>query len=1286
VSDLVSPALVSSGHSDGDLTDEQERIVSWEDGPLVVIAGAGTGKTRVIVERVRRLLETKGAPHDAADASTAAEAPATVDPLALPAEAASADPDDSFAGPLLPEQILVLTYNVKAAKELADRLEKALGPAVRARLAVANFHSFCHRILVESAPDAGLPSMPDVLDGVGQVLLLRDLRPGLPLLYYSGRGNPFLGLDRFVAFINRAKDELVSPDDFDAYLAAEQAAFEGRYGPYDRALERLEALGSFDRGRNDTRGAYASFRATERAAAAENPAAENPAADPNFEKVEKIADREARRAVWGTGYAISRGHLTDEQREAAEHLAATYVADGAALEVLRLSELALVYRAYEAERERRGALDFGEQVAAVIRLFRDRPNVLRRWQRRFRYLLVDEFQDANVAQVELIELLGRTPDRPDNVMVVGDDDQSIYRFRGASYAAFVEFDRRFADPPAHDSDGPAPGQPTRLSIVENFRSRPPILVVANRLISRNELRYMPDKRLAPHRTGDGANAVELLTCAGPDDEAAAIVERIRDLAGWDPATGGQPVVPWSSFAVLYRKHKHRDAIVARLREESIPYTVSGGLSLFATPEIRDLEQALRALADPFADVALARTLTAGPWRLDALELLAITRAASRAKRHLLELIREAVGTGEVTLDALPTTGPNGSNSGDGTHGGDVQADATDPAPETAPPDERVLELAPATRAKLRRLLDTLDELVPETPREGPFTILERYIERTGMLLDLLAADTLESKRAVANVASLMRFAADWQREHATSTLCDFVNYLDAYQSAGGELPTSVELAEDAQGVGLMTLYQAKGLEYDHVFVPHLLEGEWPVRERDWGLFPRELLREAVPVGDLHTEEERRLLYVAITRARETLTLSTHGGPTSAKAASAFVAELRDEAGLELVEHDRTAALGTGTGPGTGEDTGEPTEGASGAEAGEEADPRGALERIVALPSPRERRSALRLRAAEVLSLLEGVAPDVAEAEDARTDLLDELGRLGASAVAGADAARAAGLDPLTLRTVAAEAGVGANLLAVAPLPGSFSFTQFDRYERCPLRYALQHVYRVPTTETVAAFTFGSTAHAAFEAFTKERRERAARGDPPPTREDLGQLFAAEWKPTGFPDATSEQTYRRRTASLLDNFWDGELASVGMALHEELGFELRLDPGDGSPVVRIGGSIDRIDRLPSGGIEILDYKTGKPGTQKTVDESLQLSIYALACRDTLGLGTPERVTLYYTEAATRMSTTRTDDQLDAAREELLALAAQVRSGDFHATPSPRTCGWCDYRAICPSRAE
>ena len=1233
------------------LTDEQRAIVEWVDGPLVVVAGAGTGKTRVIVERVRRLLETQGVHRSEAD-------------LHLPPEAVAVDREHPFAGPLLPEQVLVLTYNVQAAHELAARLEAALGPAVAARLAVSNFHAFCQRILVESAPDAGLPSVPQVLDGVGQLLLLRDLRPALTLRYYGGPANATAGLDQLVTFINRCKDELVRPPDFDAFVAAERRAYEARFGPYETALERLEALGAFDRGRRDTRGAYASYRQLERAAAAGDADA-----TPDFEQVEKVADREARRAAGGTGMALARGRLSAEQRALADALAPTYVADGAALEVLRLSELAHVYRAYEAERERRGALDFGEQIAAVIRLFRERPNVLRAWQRRFRYLLVDEFQDANIAQIELVELLGRTPDRPDNVMVVGDDDQSIYRFRGASYAAFVEFDRRFSGPPIHDPGAPPPGPPARLRLEANFRSRPPILAAANRLISRNALRYAPDKRLAPQRAGEGAPAVELVACAGPDDEAAAIVERIRAYAAWDPASGDEPAEPWGSFAILYRKHKHREAILARLREEGIPVSVSGGLLLFATPEIRDLEQALRAIADPFDDVALARVLTAGPWRLDALELLAITRGAKRAGRHLLELARDAGASGAVTLDALPVP-PNGN-------GTDAAAPGNEPA-------SRTLSLAPATRAKLRRCLDTLDELVPVALREGPFTILERFIERTSMLLDRLGSDTLETRREVANIASLLRFAADWQREHPARPLSAFLEYLDAYQAAGGDLPVSVELSDDVAGVRLMTLYQAKGLEFPHVFVPYLLDGEWPVHEQGGGLFPRELLREQVPLGDIHTEEERRLLYVAMTRAQETLTLTTHVGPTVTQAESAFLAELRTDAGPELREIGRTAALAAEAGaPGEVAGESEPPGASTGPETG---DGGAALARLVALPGPRERRSALRLRAEELLSLLEGVAPDAPDAATTRAALIGQLVSVGEAIAAGADAARAAGLDPLTLRTVAGDAGAGVSLLAVAPLPGAFSYSQFDTYERCPLQYALQQVYRIPVAARVAAYTFGSTAHAAFEAFTRERRERAARGDPAPTRADLERLFWEHWEPEGFPDQVAEDAYRRRTRRLLDHFWEGELASVGEALHEELAFELRLDPADGSAPVLVGGSIDRIDRLPSGGLEVIDYKTGDPGSQKGVDENLQLSIYALACRDALGLGTPERVTLYFTEHATRMSTTRTDAQLDAAREELLVRAARIRSGDFHATPSSFTCGRCDYRRICPSRAE
>jgi len=123
--------------------------------------------------------------------------------------------------------------------------------------------------------------------------------------------------------------------------------------------------------------------------------------------------------------------------------------------------------------------------------------------------------------------------------------------------------------------------------------------------------------------------------------------------------------------------------------------------------------------------------------------------------------------------------------------------------------------------------------------------------------------------------------------------------------------------------------------------------------------------------------------------------------------------------------------------------------------------------------------------------------------------------------------------------------------------------------------------------------------------------------------------------------------------MLDNFWDGELSTLGEAIAEEQPFELVLEAGEGAAPVVVVGSIDRIDRLPSAGIEVIDYKTGSPASQKAVDESLQLSIYALACRDALGLGTPARVTLYFTESATRMSTARTDEQLDQARADILA---------------------------------
>ena len=289
-----------------------------------------------------------------------------------------------------------------------------------------------------------------------------------------------------------------------------------------------------------------------------------------------------------------------------------------------------------------------------------------------------------------------------------------------------------------------------------------------------------------------------------------------------------------------------------------------------------------------------------------------------------------------------------------------------------------------------------------------------------------------------------------------------------------------------------------------------------------------------------------------------------------------------------------------------------------------------------LPTARERRLALRLRASELVGLMEATDSRPTPKAPAARDGLDGGARRPSPAQPRRPPTRRApqGLDPLTFRTLALDSGAGANLLQVAPLPRDAQLLVAPRRTSdCPLQYAFSYVYRMPPREEpVAAFTFGTTAHAAFEAFTRERRERAARGEPPPTREDLERAFRAQLD----PDRLRRQDHRgglsAAVANLLDNFWNGEVSSLSARRsHEELDFELTLDPADGSAPVVITGSIDRIDRLPSGGIEVIDYKTGKAWGQKGVDESLQLSIYALACRDALGLGTPERVTLYFTES-------------------------------------------------------
>ena len=1187
------------------LTDEQRRAVEWGDGPLMVLAGAGTGKTTVVVERVRHLLVT--------------------------------DPT------LQPENVLVLTYNVRAAGELTDRLERALGIESASRLWVHNFHSFGFRLLNEHRAELGLAESADVLDQVGQRLLLRELRPRLAHFLYHRVASDNSGwvLGRFADLISRAKDELVTPEEYDAFARAKREAFELQFGAgaYEQAIEEIrvrEAEGRM-RGVRDTRGALRN----------------------GHEEATKTAWREARREATGGGYATAWADLTHQQQQLARGLKDTFLRDAAAYDVLRLEEEAEAYRVYEEELHRRGLLDFGEQMLRTIQLLRYRPNLLRRYQEQFRHVLVDEFQDANMAQILLLELVGRGPDKPDNVVVVGDDDQSIYRFRGASYAAFSEFERRFNQPPAGAPDRPVRAV-QRLPLLQNRRSTARILSAAGRLIEHNRPRLKAEP-LQPVR--ERGTPVELVYARDESDEAEAIVARIRALFDALPdrlptPDGGERAKRWSDIAVLYRKHRHREQIVERLRRASIPHVVVGGTGLFAIPEVRDVEAALRVAANPDDSVSFVRLLTAGPWRLDGAEILRLTRLADWDGRSVFQAARDALGRGELRA-----------------------GDALDPQ----------------LRIKLERVMAVVNDLAPRGTREAPFPILEDYLVRTNLLHDLIAVETPEAQRVVLAVARLMRFVADWQRSHPRLSLKDFVDYLDVYQQVGGDLDTDLPGRVEVEGVQLMTVYQAKGLEYEVVFVPRLVEGQFPDLREENAIIPIELLKQQPP-PEFAIAEERRLCFVAMTRARRHLVMTAIDSPNG-KPPSRFVGEVGGQADADAGADRATTGNGRTTdAPAPSPDDvlivrREPAPdaevevgGRTAEQAAEEATSE--LVRLMPVPEPFERRFSLRRRAVELIGALEALP---AEDEQGRRALIDELVAVATDAANAAEEERRNGIDPLTLRVLSRHAPAGRQLLELAPLPGTISNSQIQTYEECPLRYAFQRVYRIPVPEEKGYFEFGGAIHAAFEAYTRARKEAHAAGLPPPGFEALQQAFQEVWRPTAYPDSMAADHYRRRSEPALRRFFDRELETLAQAVDFEVPFTVELD-GDGSEPVRFTGIIDRIDRHPDGSIEITDYKTGRPKTQYAVDRDDQLTGYALALREGAVrdrethevLPPASRLTLYFTETDQAVSTMRTDEQLDAFRERVLSVAARIRSGDFTAKPDYWRCQGCDYRRICPSR--
>jgi DNA helicase II / ATP-dependent DNA helicase PcrA len=474
-------------------------------------------------------------------------------------------------------------------------------------------------------------------------------------------------------------------------------------------------------------------------------------------------------------------------------------------ELARQEELARVYRVSERLLRERNLCTFGAQLLQAVEMLRADAALLGRMREQYRYILVDEFQDTNIAQLELLWLLAG--DRR-NIFAVGDDDQAIYRFRGASFGSFTIFLEKFCG-----VSGALPGGVAKkflVSLSQNYRSTQRILRVAGETIQHNEKSpLLPPKKLTTQNTdGEKIRVVEFAT---PEEEAhwvASEIERLHEAGA-----------VWRSFAVLYRKHAHRGQLMNALRQRGIPFVIRKS-SILASTIVRDLLAWLRLIAVPADNVACARVLAAPYWGLEPRDLV---RLAERAEKNH-----------GVLWDEVESAQREGSIKREGARLGEL------------------VELMTALRHRAKG--DTASEL------------LDELIKALG-----IAPPASETDRQ--HVDRLVEFVKEWQRKSEQKRLHDFVEYLNFFDELEGDVQIEEELSEDA--VQLMTVHAAKGLEFPHVFILRLSRNDFPSGPRRPQFeFPPELMKEEQPKADFHKQEERRLFYVALTRAQKRLTLST----------------------------------------------------------------------------------------------------------------------------------------------------------------------------------------------------------------------------------------------------------------------------------------------------------------------------------------------------------------------------------------------------------------------------
>lgn len=468
----------------------------------------------------------------------------------------------------------------------------------------------------------------------------------------------------------------------------------------------------------------------------------------------------------------------------------------------RMKATSKVYAAYQKELHDAGALDFDDLLCETVHLFKTKPEVLEYYRDRWKYIMVDEYQDTNHVQYMLVSMLAA---KNKNLCVVGDDDQSIYKFRGATIENILSFEHQF------------PGAKV-VRLEQNYRSTQNILSAANRVIEHNTERK--GKNLWTSN-GDGSK-ITVRRCLDEDREAEFISDKILD--------GISKGARYSDFAILYRMHAQSNSLERAFLKTGIPYKIIGGLKFYERKEIKDMLAYMSVISNPSDNIRLERII-------------------NEPKR----------GIGATTLGAAQ-------------HISDVTGQSLFEVFEHA---DEYIDLMKRS-AVLKSFTDMIKELAELAEDFDAESFFDTLCEKTGYL-DMLKAQGLEGETRLENIGELKTNMMKYQDSAENAELSGFLEEVALY--------TDLDRLEENDCVLMMTLHSAKGLEFDNVFIVGVEEGVFPGMQA---------------IYDMNEmEEERRLAYVGITRAKKNLFMTGAAsrmifGQTNHNRISRFIEEIPDE--------------------------------------------------------------------------------------------------------------------------------------------------------------------------------------------------------------------------------------------------------------------------------------------------------------------------------------------------------------------------------------------------------